>query len=59
MVSSFSAIGQEGEVFDLPEGHPNLLFKGGTTLSKIHKLTKRFSEDIDLSIDRHNLGFEN
>ncbi len=45
-------------VFDLPEEHPNLLFKGGTTLSKLYKLTKRFSEDIDLSIDRHTLGFE-
>lgn len=46
-------------LFDLPEGHPNFLFKGGTTLSKVYGLTNRFSEDIDLSIDRHNLGFEN
>ena len=26
------------------------VFKGGTSLSKCHKLIKRFSEDIDLNI---------
>lgn len=29
-----------------------LLFKGGTSLSKVYRLIERFSEDIDLSIDR-------
>ena len=30
----------------------NLVFKGGTSLSKIWRLISRFSEDIDLAIDR-------
>lgn len=34
-----------------------LLFKGGTSLSKCWKLISRFSEDIDLAIDREFLGF--
>jgi hypothetical protein len=35
----------------------HLSFKGGTSLSKGWKLINRFSEDIDLAIDRHFLGF--
>ncbi len=31
---------------------PHLVFKGGTSLSKAWKLIYRFSEDIDLSIDK-------
>jgi predicted nucleotidyltransferase component of viral defense system len=30
----------------------HLVFKGGTTLSKAWKLINRFSEDIDLAIDK-------
>ncbi|MDE0211801.1 MAG: nucleotidyl transferase AbiEii/AbiGii toxin family protein, partial [Boseongicola sp.] len=30
----------------LPAGHPKLLFKGGTSLSKAFGLIQRFSEDI-------------
>lgn len=30
---------------------PNIIFKGGTSLSKCYKIIKRFSEDIDLNID--------
>ena len=41
-----------------PEGHPRLLFKGGTSLSKAFGLIKRFSEDIDLVVFRDGLGFE-
>ena len=29
---------------------PNLLFKGGTSLSKCYKIIERFSEDIDLTL---------
>lgn len=36
-------------------GH--LVFKGGTSLSKAWKLINRFSEDIDLAIDRVFFGF--
>ncbi|PIE79088.1 MAG: hypothetical protein CSA15_04590 [Candidatus Delongbacteria bacterium] len=34
------------------------VFKGGTSLSKAYKLIERFSEDIDLAIDREYLGFK-
>lgn len=32
----------------------DIIFKGGTSLSKCYKLIKRFSEDIDLSIECEN-----
>jgi hypothetical protein len=35
---------------------PRLLFKGGTSLSKAHGLIKRFSEDIDVTVYRDDLG---
>ena len=35
----------------------DLLFKGGTSLFKCYDLIHRFSEDIDISLDRHHLGF--
>jgi hypothetical protein len=35
----------------------NLVFKGGTSLSKAWRLIERFSEDIDLAIDREIIGF--
>lgn len=41
-----------------PEGHPRLIFKGGTSLSKAFGLIERFSEDIDLVVFRDDLGFE-
>jgi predicted nucleotidyltransferase component of viral defense system len=34
-----------------------LVFKGGTSLSKAWKLINRFSEDIDLAIDKEYFGF--
>ncbi|MGO8815196.1 MAG: nucleotidyl transferase AbiEii/AbiGii toxin family protein [Terriglobia bacterium] len=36
---------------------PRLIFKGGTSLSKAFGIIQRFSEDIDLVINRHELGF--
>jgi hypothetical protein len=36
----------------------HLVFKGGTSLSKSWQLIERFSEDIDLAIDRSFFGFE-
>jgi len=35
----------------------HIVFKGGTSLSKCYNLIKRFSEDIDFSINRDFLGF--
>ncbi len=39
----------------LPDG-PRLLFKGGTSLSKGFGLIQRFSEDIDVTVFRDDLG---
>lgn len=39
---------------ELAKRLPNLLFKGGTSLSKCHKAINRFSEDIDLTLDQHH-----
>lgn len=44
-------------LFRLPVSGPHLTFKGGTSLSKGWKLIDRFSEDIDIVIDREFLGF--
>ncbi|MEL6304945.1 MAG: nucleotidyl transferase AbiEii/AbiGii toxin family protein [Bacteroidota bacterium] len=38
-------------VFDLPDAEV-FVFKGGTSLSKGYDLIQRFSEDIDLAVDR-------
>jgi hypothetical protein len=45
------------ELFGLPTIGEHLIFKGGTSLSKVFKVIERFSEDIDISIDRSFLGF--
>ncbi len=45
------------EVFSLAKVGEHLTFKGGTSLSKAWKLIQRFSEDIDLVIDKEALGF--
>ena len=45
------------ELFALPEWGACLTFKGGTALSKGWKLIERFSEDIDIVVDREFLGF--
>lgn len=39
------------------DGNPGLVFKGGTSLSKAYGAIRRFSEDIDLSFDRKDLGY--
>lgn len=36
----------------------HMVFKGGTSLSKAWGLIERFSEDIDLAVDRRFYGFE-
>lgn len=43
--------------FSLPYSD-HIVFKGGTSLSKGWDLIERFSEDIDLAIDRNFFGFE-
>ncbi|OYW21724.1 MAG: hypothetical protein B7Z52_00515 [Burkholderiales bacterium 12-64-5] len=45
-------------LFGLPKGTTaSLVFKGGTSLSKAFGAIRRFSEDIDLSFDRAELGY--
>jgi len=45
------------KLFHLPGLEETFTFKGGTSLSKGWKLIERFSEDIDIVIDRAALGF--
>jgi hypothetical protein len=40
----------------LEAGGPRLLFKGGTSLSKGYSLIERFSEDIDITVFREDIG---
>lgn len=44
-------------VFSLPSAS-YMVFKGGTSLSKGWKVIERFSEDIDIALDRGFLGFD-
>ena len=45
------------KLFSIEKMKPYLTFKGGTSLSKVYGLIDRFSEDIDLSIEREFFGF--
>lgn len=45
------------ELASIPDLGSLLTFKGGTSLSKAWRLIQRFSEDIDLVVDREPLGF--
>ena len=42
--------------YRLPAGGLRLLFKGGRSLSKAYGLIHRFSEDIDVTVFREDLG---
>lgn len=44
-------------IFEVIQFRPHLIFKGGTSLSKVYKVIDRFSEDVDLSLSRRDLGF--
>ena len=37
----------------ISQKYNNAIFKGGTALSKCYKLINRFSEDIDIAVDKH------
>ena len=45
------------ELFALPGAREHLVFKGGTSLSKVWQAIRRFSEDVDVSLSREWLGF--
>ena len=44
-------------LFTLANPPAGLIFKGGTSLSKVFQAIERFSEDVDLSFNREDLGF--
>ena len=46
------------QLFALPSFGEHMIFKGGTSLSKAYDVIHRFSEDVDLSLDRAQLGFK-
>lgn len=46
------------KLFNHPNIKNNIVFKGGTSLSKVYNLIKRFSEDIDLILNWRVLGYE-
>lgn len=45
-------------LFSLPQLAKHLTFKGGTSLSKVYGVIDRFSEDVDLSIEKTFFGFD-
>jgi len=45
-------------LFSIQELKSHLTFKGGTSLSKVYRIIERFSEDIDVSIEKDFLGFD-
>ncbi len=45
------------KLFGAPELQGKLVFKGGTSLSKVHGLIERFSEDIDLVLAWSLIGY--
>jgi hypothetical protein len=44
-------------IYDVMRFRPQMIFKGGTSLSKAYNAIERFSEDVDLSLSREDLGF--
>ena len=48
-----------GQVFQgIPGIGDHLVFKGGTSLSKVYRAINRFSEDVDITVGRELLGFD-
>lgn len=45
------------KLFELDGISQHLIFKGGTSLSKVYGIIERFSEDVNVSVDRAYLGF--
>jgi hypothetical protein len=42
------------QLFVLSATSPSMIFKGGTSLSKVYGSIQRFSEDIDITLDQHH-----
>ncbi|MDP1832608.1 MAG: nucleotidyl transferase AbiEii/AbiGii toxin family protein [Geothrix sp.] len=46
-----------GRIYATPAMAPSVVFKGGTSLSKVFGVIERFSEDADLAVTPASLGF--
>jgi hypothetical protein len=46
-----------GRIYATPEMATSVVFKGGTSLSKVFGVIQRFSEDADLSVTPASIGF--
>jgi hypothetical protein len=44
-------------LFAMQNASAGMIFKGGTSLSKVFNAINRFSEDVDLSLSQDDLGF--
>jgi hypothetical protein len=44
-------------LYEVLQFRPRPIFKGGTSLSKVFNAVDRFSEDVDLSLSRRDLGY--
>src|ERR1700719_3624950 len=44
------------KIFSIPEISQHITFKGGTSLSKCYDIINRFSEDLDLTINKEFLN---
>jgi hypothetical protein len=44
-------------IYEVLRFRPRMIFKGGTSLAKGYDIIQRFSEDIDLTLSRRDLGF--
>jgi len=58
MEKDFWVCGALKHIFTSVDVPLHLIFKGGTSLSKAFHIIDRFSEDVDLSFDRRELGFD-
>ncbi len=47
-----------GVLFSESDLRPHIVFKGGTSLSKVYQIIERFSEDVDLSISPAFVGVD-
>src|ERR1039458_3410977 len=48
-----------GQLFQgIPGIGDHLVFKGGTSLSKVYRAINRFSEDVDITVGRELVGFD-
>jgi len=46
------------EIIQTMDVSKSIVFKGGTSLSKAWNIIDRFSEDVDLALDRSFLGYD-